>query len=130
MAVLLVGTQMLGWNAPGVDSTGLGVGQAFAAHLSQGGLLAWLGFAGPMVGLFFVRSRDLSIRVLLGVLLLVLMGLSLGYLRDHHIRFMTVPAVLCWGMLPWNAWVVMVFGPLFGPKERCQPRIELKVLQE
>ena len=71
---------------------------AIGSFLNQGNLVALLVLSGPFVGALSRRTRGHSLRVLLSFVLLLLIGFSVGYLRDH-IRLLTVPALVCWGAL-------------------------------
>ena len=123
--VVLVGQQAVGWNDAGV--TGWGVGSALGAYLTQGSLAAVAVLAAPFVGLFDSRTRPLAGRVLFSFLILGLMGGAVGYLRDHHIRMLTVPALVCWLAAPgrWIWLLVPVFfargGPAMPPDVRDRP---------
>lgn len=74
--------------------------EALPAYLEQGGLGAWLLLAGPLLGLLHPRTRPLSASSLLSALLLALAGGWLGYLRDHHLRLLSVPFALGLAGLP------------------------------
>jgi hypothetical protein len=93
---LMLAPTVLGWWQSG--GTGLDDGsplQALPAWLAQGGPVAGLLAVSALVGLGSRRTRRLSIAVLSSALLLGLAGTGLGYLRDHHIRLLTVPLAVC-----------------------------------
>lgn len=69
---------------------------ALDAYLVQGGAGAWAVLAGPLVGLCHRRTRGLAAATLLSGGILFGLGLHLDYLRDHHIRLLTVPALMGW----------------------------------
>jgi hypothetical protein len=99
--VLAVSHQALHWSNPGVGTgPSLGpVATAIDGFVHQGPAVAMLVLAGPIVGLWSRWTRGFAFRVLMSFVLLLLIGFSVGYLRDHHIRFLTVPALVCWGAL-------------------------------
>ncbi|MCB9763949.1 MAG: hypothetical protein H6739_29535, partial [Alphaproteobacteria bacterium] len=95
-------------------------GAALGAWLDQGGLGAWAVLAGPLVGLSSPRTRKLAAATLLSGALLGAAGARLGYLRDHHLRLLTAPAVMGWAALP-GAWPLVVLPLLRLPEDRRPP---------
>ncbi len=84
-------------------------GAAVGAFLEQGGPIAWAVLAGPLLGLLGRRTRHLALATLLSAVLLALAACWLGYLRDHHIRLLTVPALVGWAAVPRVAgWVPLL----------------------
>ena len=77
---------------------------ALPAWLEQGGPAAWVLLLGPLVALW--KKRRLALATLASMTLLLLAGLWLGYLRDHHLRLLTVPLALCAASLP-RRWVLL-----------------------
>ena len=71
---------------------------AVPAWLEQGGPAAWVLLVAPLVALW--KQRRLALSTLASLVLLLLAGLWLGYLRDHHLRLLTVPLALCAASLP------------------------------
>ncbi len=78
--------------------------QALPAWLEQGGPAAWVLLFAPLVALW--TRRRLALATGASALLLILAGLWLGYLRDHHLRLLTVPLALCAASLP-TRWVLL-----------------------
>jgi len=78
---------------------------AWPVWLAQGGLGAWALAAAPLAGLARRESRGLALATLASAGLLFLLGWQLGYLRDHHLRLLSVPmgaglaALPAWGAL-------------------------------
>jgi hypothetical protein len=66
---------------------------ALSAWLQLGGPASWVLLLAPFAALW--TRRRLALATLASAVLLLLAGLWLGYLRDHHIRLLTVPLVLC-----------------------------------
>ncbi len=92
LGLLLLVPTTWGWLQAG--GTGLDDGQplqALPAWLAQGGPVAGLLAVSGLVGLSKARTRRLSVMVLTSAALLGLAGAALGYLRDHHLRLLTVP---------------------------------------
>lgn len=73
---------------------------ALSAWLQQGGPAAWALLLAPLVALARPHTRALGAATLASGVLLALTGWKLGYLRDHHLRLLTVPAAACLGALP------------------------------
>lgn len=82
------------------------------AYLAQGEWIAIVILLGPCVGLVSPRTRPLAVRTLAGVVLLAALGLLGGYLRDHHLRLLTVPALLGWAAVPWPGLAAVLAGLL------------------
>jgi hypothetical protein len=124
-AGLAIGTQALGWGDSGVS--GSGPWTALSAFVSQGSVAATAVLVAPIVGLFQARTRPLATRVILSFALLLWIGSTIGYLRDHHIRLLTVPALVCWTALPghWIWTLAVVFfagsGPALPPEVEDRP---------
>jgi len=100
---------------------------AMGAYLTQGGAIAVLVLLGPLLGLISPRTRPLATRVLASLALLLAMGIAGGYLRDHHLRLLTIPAIVGWAAVPWPGIGVMLValivprGPLGPPSVAQQP---------
>jgi len=92
-----------------VGGTAGAVVDAFDAYVTQGGALAVAVLLGPCIGLFSARTRWIGIRVLVCLLGLCIVGFLGGYLRDHHIRLLTIPGLVGWAAIPWPA-----LGALIG----------------
>ncbi|MGB0638374.1 MAG: hypothetical protein ACPGTU_03505 [Myxococcota bacterium] len=102
--------QALNWSSPGVGSGPSmdPIGMALGGYIEQGGVLGGLVLLGPIAGLLNRSTRKFAIRILVGFGVLLLVGAAIGYLRDHHVRFFTVPALLCWGALPGRLSLVLL----------------------
>jgi hypothetical protein len=99
------------WNAVSAWARQAGPGAIF--FLAAG--VGWVGSRGR-------DSREWAILLALSVLLLLGVGEILGYLRDHHLRFLTIPWLLGLGRLPkWLVVPLFIVGfrppenPIFGP---------------
>lgn len=99
---------------PGASELGLPE-LALGAYLQQGGPVAWVILAGPFVGLVSPRTRDFSVRVIASMVLLGAVGVGGGYLRDHHIRIFTAPALAGWAAVPWPGAVAVLMATLLRP---------------
>ncbi len=97
-AVLMIGTQISGWGSPGVADAQATVWNALTQTVETGGLLSIVILFGPLVGIFHHKTRPLALRVLISGAILAAVGFYIGYLRDHHIRLLFVPAMACWAM--------------------------------
>lgn len=117
IAAAMVVHQFYGVGAPGVPGGGLV--QALDATLQSSGGLAIMAALGPLVALAHPNGRAFGLRVIASAAVLLCAGLWLGYLRDHHIRLLLVPALACWGSLESRAWWLMILG--FATFDR-QPR--------
>jgi hypothetical protein len=81
---------------------GAGLGppdEAIFAFLNQGGVGALIVLLGPIVGLFARRTRALSLTSVCCFVLLFLLGHEIDYLRDHHLRLLSVPALMGWAAM-------------------------------
>lgn len=93
------------WRLLGQESGGAGVDlsvplDALRAWADQAGPAGVLVCGGPLVGLRRPRTRGLAVATLVSLTLLLLVGGGLGYLRDHHLRLLTLPAVAGWVSAP------------------------------
>jgi hypothetical protein len=88
---------------------------ALMAYIQQGGPGAWAVVLGPFVGLLSRRSRGLAIATLAAAVLLLGLGVSLDYLRDHHIRLLTLPALMGWLGLPPSVGLLLLLGVRLPP---------------
>ena len=82
--------------APSTDGgTGIGWAQALPAFFDQGGFTAALTLALPVYASVGPRSptRAFARCTLAAFALLFAIGAGLGYLRDHHLRLLAVPAI-------------------------------------
>ena len=116
LAVLLLAPRLLRLAIeplPGGADLG-GPAQALTAYMAQGGPVAAVVLAGPFVGLFSGRTRSMAIRTLAAFALLAAIGVLGGYLRDHHLRLLTLPALAGWAAVGWP-WAVGVLGLLLVP---------------
>lgn len=114
IASAMVVHQFYGVGAPGVPGGGLG--RALDAALQSSGGLAMIAAGGPLVALAQPNGRAFALRVIASAAVLLFAGLWLGYLRDHHIRFLLVPALACWGSIESRGWWFIVLG--FVPFEQ------------
>lgn len=113
------GMRMLGEGLPG----GAGQGPpllALGAYLDQGGPLASIVLLGPLLGLVSPLTRRVSARTLAALALLGALGLFGGYLRDHHLRLLTIPAIVGWAAVPWPGVAAIVLGMLW-PRGQASP---------
>ena len=117
LAAVPIVHQGLGWGDPGVGSTGSAFLGAAEAFFRQSGGLALVIAAGPFVGLAWPRTRKLAQCTLAAVAILGLAGELSGYLRDHHLRILSVPAVACWaGVAAWRAGLIGTAAMVFAPE--------------
>ena len=70
--------------------------------------------------MFSKQTRDLAIRVWVMLVLLLCMGSGVEYLRDHHLRILTIPAAVCWGGLSRLGWVPLAIA-LGVPQDDLRP---------
>jgi len=118
----LVGVQAVGWGEPGVSGGDSGVTDAIGAYVHQGGAIAVAALVGPFVALFRGGAPRQGLRVIVCFGLLLCVGGWLGYLRDHHLRLLTIPALACWLVLPSRRmWLLVVLvvapnGPNMPPE--------------
>ncbi len=112
LALLMILHQVSAWQAPGLTATASSPVDAILAYIEQGIGVAIAVLAGPFIGLFHHRTRGLALRCLGALALLLMAGGSIGYLRDHHLRFLTVPAILCWSA--GAAWGVALIAGLIS----------------
>ncbi len=98
---------------PGGAMQGL-PGEAVGAYLSQGGPVAVAVVLGPVLGMFSQKTRPLAVRTLASLALLGALGVAGGYLRDHHLRLLTIPALAGWAWVGWPG-VVALLGLLVMP---------------
>lgn len=117
---LLVGSQMWGWGDPGVADAQATIADAIGAYVEQGGAIAVAVLVGPFAALFCRKHRGHGARVLLCGALLLCAGAWLGYLRDHHLRLLTIPALMCWMVLP-RHWIWLLAGLLAVPNGPTMP---------
>jgi hypothetical protein len=116
LMLLPMGLRMMSEGFPGGAGQGAPL-QAPGAYLAQGGPLAWIVLLGPFLGLISPRTRQVAIRTLATLALLGALGLFGGYLRDHHLRLLTIPAIVGWAAVPWPGLAAIVVGMLWprGP---------------
>ena len=100
--------------------------EALPAYLSQGGPAAWAVLGGPLVGLCSARTRPLAAATLVGAVVIGTAGAHLGYLRDHHLRLLTVPALVGWaalrGPLGWLPLLLLRPAEAQAPPDGHPPR--------
>ena len=101
-AILLLAPRIVRLFLEPIPSSGGGVQpmEALAAFVLQGGAVAVVILMGPVIGLISPRSRRLAILCLASMILMAALGTAGGYLRDHHIRILTIPALLGWAAVP------------------------------
>ena len=121
-AALAIAHQSLGWGSAGVETVDRPSISALEAFLTQGGALAYIIAGGPLVGLILPRARRLAACTLGALLLLLIAGETTGYLRDHHLRILAVPALACWAAARWwQAWVLALVAVLRPPDRHPAP---------
>jgi len=113
-AVLLLAPRVVRLFMEPIPSGGGGVQpmEALAAFVLQGGAVAVVILVGPLIGLVSPRSRKLATLCLASMILMAALGTAGGYLRDHHIRILTIPALLGWAAVPAPLAAVMAFSLL------------------
>ncbi len=67
---------------------------ALSAWFQQGGAGSWLLVLGLLAGFRFTETRTLMAAVLFSSLAMLMVGSWSGYLRDHHLRLLSVPAAV------------------------------------
>ncbi len=101
-------------------------GEVLDAFLLQGGRCAGLVLAAPLVGLSCRRTRRLAVATLCMAMLLLGSGFWFGYLRDHHLRLLSVPALGCLAALParwgWLALLALEIPSVRSPPADHPPR--------
>ena len=109
------------WSDAG-GSGGLEVAEfvALDAWLMEGGAAAWALLLAPFVALLRPESRSLAISCLVSLALLFLLGNHLGYLRDHHIRLLTLPMAVCFVGIP-GRWSLLLLLCLRLPDSKLPP---------
>ena len=122
----LLWLQASGWGSPGVEGQDHDVFGAMSAYVAQGGATAWLIGIGPMVGLLSPKTRSLAIRVLASCGILLILGLYVDYLRDHHLRLLTLPALLCWSSVARWSWLALSLGIIFSTGDARPPESSLR----
>jgi len=85
---------------------GLSPLSAATAWLEMGGPVGWGIALGPLIGLADRRSRALALCTLTALGVLLVAGLGLGYLRDYHLRLLTIPAAAGWAAVP-GSWALL-----------------------
>ena len=103
LALGLVGPHLLGLVGQALTTSGGAQGapgEVLGSFLQQGGRCAALVLVAPLVGLTCRRTRKLAVATLAMAVLLLGGGHWLGYLRDHHLRLLAVPALGCLAALP------------------------------
>jgi hypothetical protein len=126
LAAVAVGSQAAGWGSPGVDGGGATLLGAAETYVKTGGGFAVLAGMGPLAGLLSSRTRPLAFRLLAAVAILALMGAHLGYIRDHHLRLLTVPALACWVVLPGASVWAIALAPLALPGPSMPPEVLMR----
>lgn len=111
----LVGVQVAGWGSPGVGTIGSPAMDAMTAFASAGSGWAVAVALGPLAGLVNPLTRPFAMRLVAGTILMVLAGETLGYLRDHHLRLLTIPALACWACLP-KRWALLLALPALSSR--------------
>lgn len=94
--------------------------QALPAWLQQGGPGAWALLLAGGVGLFSPRTRSLSLATFASAALMLGLGHHLGYLRDHHLRLISVPLVVGLAAAP-AGWGLLLLVLLRVPPSWAQP---------
>ena len=123
LAALLLAPRILralGEPAPGSGGIELDLWNAGDAWLDQGGIGAFVLLVAPLAGLADRRTRPLAIGALLSVLAAGLLSWRLGYIRDYHLRLLTVPAAVCLAGLP-RHWAALALLALRVPAHRLPP---------
>lgn len=133
---VVLGLALLVPHLIGLSAVSGGVAAEGSAAASAVALDAWARTAGPWMlvlvvavgaGLAERASRRLVGAGLVGLVGLVLAGAVLGYLRDHHLRLLTVPLVAGLAGLPrWSPLLVVVglrwpVDPVERPSQALRP---------
>ena len=116
----------------GADAGGGGAGlaapvQALGAWLSTEGAMAAALVGGLLVGARDPRTRPQALATAASLALLLLAGGGIGYLRDHHLRLLALPALAGLAALPgWTAWLPLLAlrpptDPVSRPSEARRP---------
>lgn len=127
LLVLLPSLTGANWSEVG-GSGGLELGEMVAldAWLSEGGAAAWVLLMAPFLALLRNESRWVGGATIASMALLFLLGNHLDYLRDHHIRLLTLPMAVCLVGIPgkWGLLLLLVVRPpsLKLPPEGSPPR--------
>lgn len=102
VGALMLAPQLPRWwsEAPTPSEADAVLVPALSAWLRQGGGSAYFLLLAPLIGALRARTRRLALGTLLAGLLLSVAGWKLGYLRDHHLRLLTIPAAACAAALP------------------------------
>ena len=99
---------------------------ALDAWLREGGLAAWALLVAPFLALLRAEFRWLAVSTLGALALLFVVGGQLGYLRDHHLRLLSVPMAACWAATPgrWGGLLLLLLRPpdFKLPPEGAPPR--------
>ena len=98
----------------------LGAVEALDAWLKEGGVAAWVLMLAPICALARPKSRWIGGATLASLVILFGLGMGLGYLRDHHLRILTIPFAACLVALP-GRWVLLVVLALRIPDAKVQP---------
>jgi hypothetical protein len=123
VALGLVGPHVLGLLGQPLTASGGAQGapgEVFSSFLLQGGRCAALVLVAPLIGLTCRRTRRLAVATLCMAVLLLGGGIWLGYLRDHHLRLLAVPALGCLAALP-ARWGWLALLALEIPAVRSPP---------
>lgn len=99
----------------------IGPAEAGLAFLHQGGRTAALVLLAPIVGWGCSRTRRLATVLLGSMVVLVVAGVGLGYLRDHHVRMLTVPALGCLAAIP-GWWGLLALLCIEVPRSQVPPQ--------
>ncbi len=85
-----------------------------AAWLAQGGAGSVAVLLGAAIGLLHRQTRWISLATMASAALMLLLGIHLGYLRDHHLRLLSAPALVGMAALP-GAWGALALALLRPP---------------
>lgn len=120
--VLMIPSIVVGAWGPAGGSGGLSLDGLVAldAWLNEGGLAAWVLLLAPFVALLRSESRWLGVCTLCALALLFLIGNQLDYLRDHHIRLLTLPMAVCLVAVP-GRWSLVLLAVLRPPASKLPP---------
>jgi hypothetical protein len=112
LALSMLLPSIIGWSTGGLpEGSELGPPQlAPIAYLTNAGWVGVVIAMGPFIGLVSPKTRHLALQALSALCLLGALGVLGGYLRDHHLRLLSIPAIIGWAAVPWPGLVLAWLG--------------------